>query len=113
MVGWEQVSRAAIFFSVLLQSVQTQEDRKMAVSQMVGARVSPDMVQAIETLAIQRGMLLPNGDANISAAVRLALEVGLTSLRLEQRRVARGIPGRVHDVRQGGLGVNTIRGGTE
>ena len=72
----------------------------MAVSQMVGARVSDETAQAIETLAIQRGMLLPDGKANLSAALRLALEAGLISLRLDERRAGQGLPGRTRDLHQ-------------
>jgi len=79
----------------------------MAVSQMVGARVSDETVQAIETLAIHRGMLLPDGKPNVSAALRLALEIGLTSLRLESRRADPGLPGKVRDIRQPQASVRT------
>ena len=72
----------------------------MAESQVVQARVSNDLAQQVKMLAIQRGLFLPDGKANLSAAVRLALEVGLTSLRLESRRADPSLPARTRDVRQ-------------
>ena len=79
----------------------------MAISQMVGARVSDETVQQIEALAIRRGMLLPDGKANLSAALRLALEIGLTSLRLEQRRTDPRLPQRTVDKRLPGTSLQS------
>jgi hypothetical protein len=71
-------------------------------TKVVQARVSPEMAHEIEALAFTKGMILPSGEANVSAAVRHLLERALIDVRLRQgsSSKASNLTSRVQTVRE-------------
>jgi len=63
--------------------------------QTLGVRVTRDIAVQIEALAIERGMLLPGGKPNLSAAARHLLELGLLNVRLTRGSAVASLTKRV------------------
>jgi len=77
--------------------------------QTLGVRVTKDVAIAIEAVAIERGMLLPDGKPNMSAAARHLLEIGLLDVRLRQGSKASNLTGRVTDATRGTSAIERVR----
>jgi len=81
----------------------------MSKTQLLQVRILPDMLADIETVAIQRGMMRADGEANVSEAARYVIDLGLTSARLRYKRESVALTERVRSAKRA-YGVGQVRG---